>query len=77
MFLETRNAVVGGLAAEPDEDVVVLDVVAVGEFDDLFVDVEAGDFVLDEPGRRVGDLRGRERDVGPDVRVPNNAVCFV
>ena len=77
VLLETGDAVVGGLAAETDKNVVVINVVAVGEFDGLLVDIETGNFVLNEPGRRIRDPVDRERDVRADVRIPDHAVRFV
>jgi len=74
---EPVDAEEGSRAADADQQVVVLDSVAVSEFDRPLVGVDAGDAVPDEVRLRGFDLVDRNRDLRFDLRITNHAVGLV
>ena len=78
VLLESGDAVVGGLAAQRDDGVVVVDRrLAVVDLDDAFVGVESGDLAPHELGAGVCDLADGNLDLLRDARIPNHAVGLV
>ena len=77
VFFEAVDPEEGGRAADRHEQVIVVDCLAVLQFECLIVGVDVGDAVADEVRRRRFDLVDRDRHLRFDLGVPDHAVGLV